>query len=781
MNKYTFFLTLSFLACFTINLSAQSISLPCVEKSTKNVVESNYKNILKLVEGKTETTKILVLPFYDEKGAFCEISNDVARNLCNFLQGKLQRKTNIVVFTDKEFSDKTGNSKLKGYTVPEGNQEAYYKELLEKIKPNFYIEGFFFINTKSTNEKVFQLKAMSCKSYFLDANTPMKKISFTDVTVLMTSEDIVADAQTPGNLWAKGTGSNFEKAGKNAMDNLLSKLSSEMESKFLNLLSTDENDIKKLSESIIRTYANAAMQKAQTKIITEEPGKTEVLKYLKQSDVIAIFDDRKSKIIDLINSAKAAKQKNQISDAIRYNYWALGLLRTHPDYDKIKYQINGSELTLITALPDLIRQLLGKLSFNIKNVVNSKEDNSKTVMLEIKYNNSIVENLDYKYYTGTNYSPISSSSNGLAPIEYYGEAANMIDKVKLMIEYEFIDKSKIDYEINTVLKNTNIPYFSEAVKIIPLGKVKETESNSNKTSSNNNNTSSSLTTDFKMANNVDSVDVYKNTLNIVLQSIATKKYAGAAQCFTKEGLAIFNRLMKYGKAKILPSTKELMIASTGNETFVRSIPMKFDFTGKAGGRSFTEDVVFTFNKDKKIDNITFSLGTKSVGDINKMKQWPDDDKMKIIQFMENYKTAYALEDTNYIESIFADNALIIIGKVLKKAETIEGMYAKLKNQDIKYVHLTKQEYISNLKTCFKNNEFVNIQFEDNTVEKRDPQSQVYGIQIKQNYYSSNYADQGYLFLMIDLGNKAEPKIYVRSWQPEKNADGSIMGVNDFTY
>jgi len=781
MNKYTFFLTLSFLACFTINLSAQSISLPCVEKSTKNVVESNYKNILKLVEGKTETTKILVLPFYDEKGAFCEISNDVARNLCNFLQGKLQRKTNIVVFTDKEFSDKTGNSKLKGYTVPEGNQEAYYKELLEKIKPNFYIEGFFFINTKSTNEKVFQLKAMSCKSYFLDANTPMKKISFTDVTVLMTSEDIVADAQTPGNLWAKGTGSNFEKAGKNAMDNLLSKLSSEMESKFLNLLSTDENDIKKLSESIIRTYANAAMQKAQTKIITEEPGKTEVLKYLKQSDVIAIFDDRKSKIIDLINSAKAAKQKNQISDAIRYNYWALGLLRTHPDYDKIKYQINGSELTLITALPDLIRQLLGKLSFNIKNVVNSKEDNSKTVMLEIKYYNSIVENLDYKYYTGTNYSPISSSSNGLAPIEYYGEAANMIDKVKLMIEYEFIDKSKIDYEINTVLKNTNIPYFSEAVKIIPLGKVKETESNSNKTSSNNNNTSSSLTTDFKMANNVDSVDVYKNTLNIVLQSIATKKYAGAAQCFTKEGLAIFNRLMKYGKAKILPSTKELMIASTGNETFVRSIPMKFDFTGKAGGRSFTEDVVFTFNKDKKIDNITFSLGTKSVGDINKMKQWPDDDKMKIIQFMENYKTAYALEDTNYIESIFADNALIIIGKVLKKAETIEGMYAKLKNQDIKYVHLTKQEYISNLKTCFKNNEFVNIQFEDNTVEKRDPQSQVYGIQIKQNYYSSNYADQGYLFLMIDLGNKAEPKIYVRSWQPEKNADGSIMGVNDFTY
>ncbi|RLC49835.1 MAG: nuclear transport factor 2 family protein, partial [Candidatus Cloacimonadota bacterium] len=58
---------------------------------------------------------------------------------------------------------------------------------------------------------------------------------------------------------------------------------------------------------------------------------------------------------------------------------------------------------------------------------------------------------------------------------------------------------------------------------------------------------------------------------------------------------------------------------------------------------------------------------------------------------------------------------------------------------------------------------------------------VYGMQIGQYYYSSDYRDKGYLFLMFDLENPDEPKIMVRSWQPEKAEDGSIIGVSDFQF
>ena len=56
---------------------------------------------------------------------------------------------------------------------------------------------------------------------------------------------------------------------------------------------------------------------------------------------------------------------------------------------------------------------------------------------------------------------------------------------------------------------------------------------------------------------------------------------------------------------------------------------------------------------------------------------------------------------------------------------------------------------------------------------------LYGIQIKQNYYSSNYGDVGYLYLQVEFPDADTPVIYVRTWQPEKNADGSIYGMTDF--
>lgn len=35
--------------------------------------------------------------------------------------------------------------------------------------------------------------------------------------------------------------------------------------------------------------------------------------------------------------------------------------------------------------------------------------------------------------------------------------------------------------------------------------------------------------------------------------------------------------------------------------------------------------------------------------------------------------------------------------------------------------------------------------------------------------------------MMDLNDANNPKIYVRTWQPEKNPDGSIIGITDFKF
>ena len=85
----------------------------------------------------------------------------------------------------------------------------------------------------------------------------------------------------------------------------------------------------------------------------------------------------------------------------------------------------------------------------------------------------------------------------------------------------------------------------------------------------------------------------------------------------------------------------------------------------------------------------------------------------------------------------------------------------------------------NLEHCFASNEFINIRFANNDVVKAGNGGETYGIQIRQDYYSSTYGDTGYLFLMVDVNNPDTPVIKVRTWQPEKDPDFGIYGLPNF--
>jgi hypothetical protein len=145
--------------------------------------------------------------------------------------------------------------------------------------------------------------------------------------------------------------------------------------------------------------------------------------------------------------------------------------------------------------------------------------------------------------------------------------------------------------------------------------------------------------------------------------------------------------------------------------------------------------------------------------------------------MEHYKTAFALKRIDYIESIFSDDALIITGYVTQARPSGENPY--LNNEIVRYNRHTKEQYINRLRDVVFSNEFINIKFNDNNIRKRGTGGEVYGIQIQQDYFSSSYGDSGYLFLMIDMNDTSKPQIHVRTWQPEKNEDGSIYGLEHF--
>jgi hypothetical protein len=263
-------------------------------------------------------------------------------------------------------------------------------------------------------------------------------------------------------------------------------------------------------------------------------------------------------------------------------------------------------------------------------------------------------------------------------------------------------------------------------------------------------------------------------MSIVITAILKKDFESVQPLFTTEGYTIFQKLLQYGNAKILKNI-DLKYYKYEDYVICRSIPMSFNF--KTNSRTFIEDVIFYFDKDNKLCNITFGLSHKAIEDIASNDSWSEENRVLLISFLENYKTAFALKRFDYINQIFSDDALIITGLVTKVSATSDSQFAN--NTIIKYNRQSKSEYLKKLKYSFDSKEFINIRFADNTVRRSGKGTDVYGIQIRQDYFSANYGDTGYLFLLVDLSDTLKPQIHVRTWQPEKNPDGSIYGLSDF--
>ena len=562
-----------------------------------------------------------------------------------------------------------------------------------------------------------------------------------------------------------GKAATYEKADQKALKDLVSKISTSVEVNFTNVYSEENGELKEFTESMVKTYSNTMLRNTMSKVDeTTEPGQVIVVRYVEKQDLNKIFADRERKIIDYAKTAYRAEKELRIGDALRYYYWSLVLLRSHPDNNSLATCIDEHEQTLITYLPNRLERIFSLLSFQI--VQNNLQDAQRTLKLKICFNNQHVQNLDIMYYTGDSWSCKITANSGYALLDFYDEYARELDQFDLKIEYMYYNKRNIDAEIRELLEDFDNPVFAASRKTIMINE----EQTQNTTT---------FTPQVEIEPTFESVSMvpYQQTMGQILENLNVKNEIPDRDLFTDEGYAQFQKIINYGNARLLNDKMNLFAAKVNDEVTVRPVPMQFEFPNN--NRKFTENLTFIFDKNNKINAVNFALSEKAINDIlSKSDAWGTlENKYQIIQFMEYYKTAYCLKNVEFVQNVFADNALIIIGNVLKQDKPIENMYQKLDN--VEYIRLSKQEYIDRLKLVFRSNEYVNVSFEDNTVKRVNGDDKIYGIQIAQNYWSSNYADKGYLFLMIDLNDPQQPKIYVRSWQPQKNPDGSIIGLEDF--
>ena len=565
-------------------------------------------------------------------------------------------------------------------------------------------------------------------------------------------------------ICGEGWGDTYNSADQAALADLISKISLNISNSFEikeeEFNTNSSFDSKTAITSVMNSYAQATLTNTFNLVISNTP-QTHVLRYIRKSEVNKIFDERKEKVFDYVRSAMRAEEKAKIDDALRNYYWAFAMVRSLQYPNSVKMTIDGVQRLLVTWIPQQIEEIMSNLSTKIA----SKDGNE--INLFIKYKGEPVTSLDYTYFDGQTWSNLYSAKDGMGIVEL--RPGVDVNSLQLKYEYEYADQCQIDKELESVMQLFKGTSFKNAsVYINNLDKKSAVSSEAKKEFEKSVKTESAA--NLETLSKVENEKELAGIMTRVINAIKAKDYDSVSDCFSEDGLEMYKKLLNYGQARLL-GDPQFSFYTMGKRVVCRSIPMAFSF--KNNRRKFVEDVTFTFDENKKIECVAFGLGSQAKTDIfNKgVGAWSDYAKMVIATFLENYKTAFALKRLDYLESVFDDNATIITGHIIKKAPKVamEGeSFINSNNKLIKYTRQTKSEYMRKLKMCFQSNQFINIRFADNDVVKMGAGGETYGIQIKQDYYSTNYGDHCYLFLMVDFNDPDNPSIKVRTWQPDRN-------------
>ena len=194
-----------------------------------------------------------------------------------------------------------------------------------------------------------------------------------------------------------------------------------------------------------------------------------------------------------------------------------------------------------------------------------------------------------------------------------------------------------------------------------------------------------------------------------------------------------------------------------------------------GAGSYQEAVV-EFDKEGNITDFRFALSAQMSESMWHCGSVVEKEKqMVILQYLERFRTAYNQKDIKMIEEMFSDDALIITGRVVKVKPLGDNNTMRTK---VEYNKQTKQQYVNNLRKAFERNKWIDVKFsrigddydygngcKGITRSNVDPTR--YGIRLHQSWKSSNYSDEGYLFLLWEFPEDgSSPVIHVRTWQPE---------------
>jgi hypothetical protein len=575
-----------------------------------------------------------------------------------------------------------------------------------------------------------------------------------------------------------------QEASDHALKNLVQSIAVNISSQMTRVVSEKNGNMQDTYENVVNSYSNATLK--DVKFIKQPVANgIEVFAYMEKSEVTKMFQERKKLVCDIYEKALEFEADVDVANALKYYYFSIILMNSIPD-KTVEYQTKN----LLIEIPLRINALINNTKFRL--VADKRiSDKERELQFEIMSFGKPIRKLDFSCWDGVSQVNVSAV-DGAGIFRLIGASASF-DKIDLAIKYQYYESREEIKEVADLWGFVNKPSFKNSQNV-PLAVLKSTpvpavvvapeeksvpaaaaapivKQSSAKFSVELSDKEKSPKAEKIAANTAKFLDLIEK------RSAEQIKKEYANDPFLSEKLT---SLLKYNNPIPIDQTAKADLNKTATGWEVRKIRVLTSYPSL--NRQATEYLILDFDQDGNFYDINFGTVEQLYDQFVEQGSFGNDwgNRQTIVKFIEKYRSAFLTRNMAMLDSMFAEEAVIIVGRELKKGKKSDNyQYSKMTESqpDIQYVQYTKKQYLENQKKAFKNQKDIFLGYSTFKINKKNNMPGTYGISMKQFYAATTYADEGHLFLLVDF-LQDQPQIYVRSWQPhEWNEDAMIKLAN----
>jgi len=517
----------------------------------------------------------------------------------------------------------------------------------------------------------------------------------------------------------------------------------------------------------VNTYTGASFSNLKPLVERDKKGDYIFLYYIHKNDLEKEFDERKKLIYDIYETANEALTQANISRSLQYYYYSLILLNSIPERNVVYKGVN-----LRSEIPLRIQSVLDNVKIYYDGDAEVSES-LRTVKLRLEFEGKPVQLLDFSYLErGSEYR--NTAREGRAACDLAG-ASVTYTSLDIEIEYRFDDEKECIPLVAELWKGVRKPTFNNRRKVSFEKTAPKKRAAQPKLVAGQHSVVLTNQVECPVEREIkQELDIFLDALGSKDSSQLTKTYG--EDKFLKDKLSAFT---KFNRPDLIDQHFNVELHKTWDGWEIRGIPVTCRYP--TIDSQSVEYLVLDFDNEGRLVDLNFNV----FNELHNSYVTPDTtsveerlQKQTIVKFLEKYRTAFMNRDIETLDKIFSDKAVIIVGRLLEPGEAKKAYGLEKEFEQVEYLKFTKQEYLDRQKQIFRQQRDIHLGFNTFRILKKDRNTDVYGISMRQQYASSGYADEGHLFLLIDFMDK-DPLIYIRSWQPAEWSEEQMLNMSDF--